>query len=121
MTSMMNPHQGETLARSSNADEQKGQGGTGDDVGTLLAIHIMPPRAKPKAPADDGQEDSPAESKAASKPKGKTRAKVGEGDDNDAAPAQGLSEEKLPLPAWLKMFTERGVDMRLAMTLAAKL
>ncbi|GHJ90069.1 hypothetical protein NliqN6_6471 [Naganishia liquefaciens] len=81
----------------------------------------MPPRAKPKAPADDGQEDSPAESKAVSKPKGKTRAKVGEGDDNDAAPAQGLSEEKLPLPAWLKMFTERGVDMRLAMTLAAKL
>lgn len=81
----------------------------------------MPPR-KPKTEAtQDGADDSTAPKTAAPKSKGKGRAKAGDGEDSGAASTKGLSEEKLPLPAWLKMFTERGVDMRLAMTLAAKL
>lgn len=96
-------------------------------IRTILLInavssHTMPPRAKPKtAAAQGGQQDGSTGTKAAPKAKGKSRAKAGEGDDDGGASAKGLSEEKLPLPAWLKMFTERGVDMRLAMTLAAKL
>ncbi|KAJ9112237.1 hypothetical protein QFC22_006321 [Naganishia vaughanmartiniae] len=45
---------------------------------------------------------------------------AGEEDEADT-PTKGLSDQKLPLPAWLKTFTDRGVDMRLAMTLAGKL
>jgi hypothetical protein len=84
-------------------------------------LYTMPPR-KPKAEAAQEGADGPTAPKtAAPKAKGKARTKTGDGDDGDAASTKGLSEEKLPLPAWLKMFTERGVDMRLAMTLAAKL
>lgn len=89
-------------------------------VSPHLVNHTMPPRAKPKPLPSDGQEDGPVNTKTTPKAKGKARAKAN-GDDDDVTPMQGLSEEKLPLPAWLKMFTERGVDMRLAMTLAAKL
>jgi hypothetical protein len=81
----------------------------------------MPPRKPKTEAAQDAADVSTAPKTAAPKAKGKGRAKAGDGDDGGAASAKGLSEEKLPLPAWLKMFTERGVDMRLAMTLAAKL
>lgn len=83
----------------------------------------MPPKAR-KLKAESVQ-DGNAGTKvvAAGKGKGKRKANDDGEEDNDAGEpsAKGLSDQKLPLPAWLKMFTERGVDMRLAMTLAGKL
>lgn len=77
----------------------------------------MPPKAKTELTLDGS---SPAPKPAA---KRKRKAKPNDGEDDDAGTSanNGLSDQKLALPAWLKLFTERGVDMRLAMTLAGKL
>lgn len=81
----------------------------------------MPPKAR--ATAVQTTLDGTAVPKPASKAKAKAKPKPSEGEDGDAAAVGGggLSEHKLALPQWLKLFTERGVNMRLAMTLAGKL
>ncbi|KAJ9092536.1 hypothetical protein QFC21_006767 [Naganishia friedmannii] len=77
----------------------------------------MPPKSTtPKTKANPFETGGKGKSRAT---KTKTAA-AGDKDDADT-PTKGLSDQKLPLPAWLKTFTDRGVDMRLAMTLAGKL
>lgn len=82
----------------------------------------MPPKAKPAVQTTlDGKPVPPPAPKVA-KPRAKPKPKPVDGEEDDSAtPVGGLSDQKLPLPQWLKLFTERGVDMRLAMTLAGKL
>ncbi|KAJ9120328.1 hypothetical protein QFC24_005282 [Naganishia onofrii] len=77
----------------------------------------MPPKSTtPKTKAKTSEEGGKGKSRA-------TKAKPNRGGEEDDAdiPSKGLSDQKLPLPVWLKTFTDRGVDMRLAMTLAGKL
>jgi hypothetical protein len=51
----------------------------------------------------------------------KKRAPKGAKKEEEDEPVNNASQEKLPLQAWLKLFTERSVDMRVAMILAGKL
>jgi hypothetical protein len=77
----------------------------------------MPPKATTQTTLD-GTSLAP---KPPAKRKAKAKPNDGEDDDAGTSGTNGLSDQKLALPAWLKLFTERGVDMRLAMMLAGKL
>lgn len=91
----------------------------------------MPPKAgttsrarKPKAEVDNPtSETTPEVGSSPTKPKGKGRSSAAYNDDHepDESELKNASTSKMALPAWLKCFTERGVDMRMAMMLAGKL